>query len=69
MDECDMMDQRMLDHGIIQDEESGCNGLRIVAARGVAEPKEDAASTALEEKEQGCTIRLFGTNSLKEGVV
>jgi hypothetical protein len=36
---------------------------------GVAETTGDAASTALEENERGCTVRLFGTNSLKEGAV
>jgi hypothetical protein len=30
---------------------------------------EDAARTAFEEKERGCTVRLFGTNSLKKGAV
>jgi hypothetical protein len=46
-----------------------CNGRRIVATRGVAEPKEDTASTAFKEKELGCTVRLFWTNSLKEGAM
>jgi hypothetical protein len=31
--------------------------------------KEDAARTAIKEKDQGCTVRLFGTNSLKKGAV
>jgi hypothetical protein len=31
--------------------------------------KEDPARTAFEEKERGCTVRLFGTNSLKKGAV
>jgi hypothetical protein len=31
--------------------------------------KEDTARTAVEEKERGCTVRLFGTNSLKKGAV
>jgi hypothetical protein len=31
--------------------------------------KEDAARTAFEEKERGCTVRLFGMNSLKKGAV
>jgi hypothetical protein len=31
--------------------------------------KEDAARTAFKEKERGCTVRLFGTNSLKKGAV
>jgi hypothetical protein len=46
-----------------------CNDWRTVAARGVAETTGDAASTAFKEKEQGCIVRLFGTNSLKEGEV
>jgi hypothetical protein len=36
---------------------------------GVTGQKEDAARRAFKEKEQGCTIRLFGTNSLKKGAV
>jgi hypothetical protein len=31
--------------------------------------KEDAARMAFEEKEWGCTVRLFGMNSLKKGAV
>jgi hypothetical protein len=31
--------------------------------------KEDAARTAIKEKDRGCTVRLFGTNSLKKGAV
>jgi hypothetical protein len=31
--------------------------------------KKHPARTAFEEKEWGCTIRLFGTNSLKKGAV
>jgi hypothetical protein len=31
--------------------------------------KEDAARTAFKEKDWGCTVRLFGTNSLKKGAV
>jgi hypothetical protein len=31
--------------------------------------KRDAAKTTFEEKERGCTVRLFGTNSLKKGAV
>jgi hypothetical protein len=31
--------------------------------------REDAARTALKEKERGCTVRLFETNSLKKGAV
>jgi hypothetical protein len=34
---------------------------------GVAGKKEDAARRALKEKERGCTVRLYGTNSLKNG--
>jgi hypothetical protein len=33
------------------------------------EPIEDAARRAFKEKERGCTVRLFGTNSLKKGAV
>jgi DNA-directed RNA polymerase beta' subunit len=33
------------------------------------EKKEDTARAAFEEKERGCTVRLFGTNSLKKGAV
>jgi hypothetical protein len=33
------------------------------------ENKEDAARTSFEEKERGCTVRLFGTNCLKKGTV
>jgi DNA-directed RNA polymerase beta' subunit len=47
----------------------GCNSRRTVAARGVAGQKKDAARTAFKEKDQGCTFRLFGTNSLKKGAV
>jgi hypothetical protein len=36
---------------------------------GVAGQKEDAARTAFKEKERGCTVRLFGTKSLKKGAV
>jgi predicted molibdopterin-dependent oxidoreductase YjgC len=36
---------------------------------GVTGQKEDAARTAFKEKERGCTIRPFGTNSLKKGAV
>jgi predicted molibdopterin-dependent oxidoreductase YjgC len=36
---------------------------------GVAGQKEDAARRAFKDKEQGCTVRLFGTNSLKKGAV
>jgi hypothetical protein len=42
-------------------------------ATGRREPvgghKEDAARTVTEGKERGCTVRLFGKNSLKEGAV
>jgi hypothetical protein len=31
--------------------------------------KEDAARRAFKEKDRGCTDRLLGTNSLKEGAV
>jgi hypothetical protein len=37
--------------------------------RNTKREKKDVASTALEEKESGCTVRLFGTSSLKEGAV
>jgi hypothetical protein len=43
------------------------NGKRKKKRR--AGKKEDAAKTTFEEKEQGCTVRLFGTNSLKKGAV
>jgi hypothetical protein len=33
------------------------------------EKREDAARTAFEGKERGCTVRLFGTNSLKKGTM
>jgi hypothetical protein len=46
-----------------------CNGQRIFPARGVAAQKEDVARTAFKEKERRCTVKLFGTNSLKEGEV
>jgi hypothetical protein len=64
---------KTLHHGIIRDEQSeegsgGYNGRRIVAARS-SRTKEDAARTAFKEKEGGCTVRLFGTNSLKKGAV
>jgi hypothetical protein len=36
---------------------------------GVTGQKEDAARRAFKEKERGCTVRLFETNSLKKGVV
>jgi hypothetical protein len=36
---------------------------------GVTGQKEDAARRAIKEKERGCTVRLFGTNSLKKGAV
>jgi hypothetical protein len=36
---------------------------------GVAGQKEDAARRAFKEKERGCTVRLFETNSLKKGAV
>jgi hypothetical protein len=35
----------------------------------VAGQKEDAARTAFKEEERGCTVRLFGMNSLKKGAV
>jgi hypothetical protein len=31
--------------------------------------KEDVASTSLERKQRWYTVRLFGTNSLKEGAM
>jgi hypothetical protein len=36
---------------------------------GVTGQKEDAARTAFKDKERGCTVRLFGMNSLKKGAV
>jgi hypothetical protein len=36
---------------------------------GVAGQEEDAARRAFKEKERGCAVRLFGTNSLKKGAV
>jgi hypothetical protein len=36
---------------------------------GVTGQKENAARRAFKEKERGCTVRLFGTNSLKKGAV
>jgi predicted molibdopterin-dependent oxidoreductase YjgC len=36
---------------------------------GVTGQKEDAARRAFKEKEWGCTVRLFGTKSLKKGAV
>jgi hypothetical protein len=36
---------------------------------GVTRQKEDAAGRAFNEKERECTVRLFGTNSLKKGAV
>jgi hypothetical protein len=36
---------------------------------GVTGQKEDAARRAFQEKERGCTVRLFGMNSLKKGAV
>jgi hypothetical protein len=36
---------------------------------GLTGQKEDAARRAFKEKERGCTVRLFGTNSLKKGAV
>jgi hypothetical protein len=36
--------------------------------QGVARQKA-AATTAFKEKERGCTVRLFGANSLKNGAV
>jgi hypothetical protein len=44
------------------DVDGGCNGRRIVAARGVAETTGDTARGS--KKKRGCTIRLFGTNNL-----
>jgi hypothetical protein len=37
--------------------------------QGVAETAGDAASTSLEGKKRGFSVRLFGTNSLKKGAV
>jgi hypothetical protein len=37
--------------------------------QGADEQKEDAAGTAFKEKERGCTMRLFGMNSLKKGAM
>jgi hypothetical protein len=31
--------------------------------------QKDATRTAFKEKERGCTIWIFGTNSLKKGAV
>jgi hypothetical protein len=36
---------------------------------GVTGQKEGAARRAFKEKERECTVRLFGTNSLKKGAV
>jgi hypothetical protein len=37
--------------------------------QGVTRQKEDAARRVLKEKEHGCTVKLFGMNSLKKGAV
>jgi hypothetical protein len=34
-----------------------------------ARKKENTARSVFEEKERGCTVKLFGTNSLKKGAV
>jgi hypothetical protein len=39
-----------------------------LSLQGVAGQK-DAARTDFKEKEQGCTVSLFGMNSLKKGAV
>jgi hypothetical protein len=36
---------------------------------GVTGQIEDATRRAFKEKERGCTVRLFGANSLKKGEV
>jgi hypothetical protein len=36
---------------------------------GVTGQKEDTTRRAFKEKERGCTVRLFRTNSLKKGAV